>query len=283
MRHSWLIPLAALALAACQPRTPTPPQGPGAKTAEGPPASAVNAPPAPTVQPAQSASCPPVKQSCPPVATSRHAHRAVRTHRAQAGVRHAAASQGAARVERRYAGRSAVDVPPYGGYRYEDMEDRRVERRYEGGYRYGDTETARRAHENRMAQGAERAPYEPPPTMDRQDQGYAEPSQGRDERYSDGYAERSERRADVAPPPALRPDQPRQSEGYVERRSETLDRSADGGSLRRYEDRTYEESSRTTYSGSPRRRCCVAAYHGPAAGRDPNGFLTWPGKVPAIP
>ncbi|HEY9219021.1 MAG TPA: hypothetical protein VIO94_13295, partial [Phenylobacterium sp.] len=62
-------------------------------------------------------------------------------------------------------------------------------------------------------------------------------------------------------------------ERYVERRSDNV------GGVRRYEERSVETHS--SFQETPQVGVAVGYY--PVAGRDVNGFLTWPGKVPAIP
>lgn len=173
MRNSWLIPLAALTLAACQAREPQAPGRPGDQAAA-PPAATAPVPP-PALEAPQAAgpgccACPPAKveAACPPAAK--------------------------APVRRARAPRRAVRPAPQQVARLEQDE-------------------------------------------------------GRYERY----------------------------ERYSERTG-----ADDGGGVRVFEDRSYEESSRSREGylddGAD---CCAAS--AAAAGRDANGFLNWPGKVPAIP
>jgi hypothetical protein len=70
-------------------------------------------------------------------------------------------------------------------------------------------------------------------------------------------------------------EEPRSSSGYRERRT-------DERRILRYEERRSESSaSHEEHSWSSQGGCCQGG--GEAAGFDANGFLTWPGKVPARP
>ncbi|HEX2558818.1 hypothetical protein [Phenylobacterium sp.] len=303
MRISWLIPLAALALAGCQAREPQAPGRPGGQAAA-PPAATAPVPP-PTLEPApQTAAglaCPPAKvqAACPPAAKASARRQKART------VRHtgAVAQRVVQRRDRGGYERRPVVVPPGGGYRYEDLEDREIERRYaerryegerygrreghetDGGYRHEDH---RHPEDGYLDVRPYRKPLPPPPRHDEERFADRE-SYRREDRYSGGHVER---RGGYAQGGYER------HEGYGERRPhkpeirrEHREARLHGG-VRRYEERSYEESSsfRESYreSGSSHG---VIARGGPccvrpgleAAGRDANGFLTWPGKVPAIP
>lgn len=174
MRISWLIPLVALTLAACQAREPQAPGRP-ADQAAAPPAATAPVPP-PTLEPAPRTAAAPGCCACPPARTE------------------AACPPAKAKVHRAHA-------------------PRRV-----------------------------RAPSPPPQRVAR-----LERDEGGYERY-ERYSERT---------------------------------GAEGG-VRLFEDRSYEETSRSSEryfdDGAD---CCAASAE--AAGRDANGFLNWPGKVPAIP
>lgn len=266
MRTSWLIPLAALVLAACQAREPQAPGRPG-ETAAPPPAATAPVPPPPALEPAPrtaaAPACPPAsaQPACPTVRKA-----PVRRVRAVQPARPAAAQ----RPQRQVYARRELDIPPHGGYRYQDLEDREVERRY-AERRY---DAERYGHRGRFD---DRRPEPRPYAHEAEPRPYHRDHR-HDDRYSGGgqaYGEYERR------------------EGYAERRplppvvrhEHREARLHDG--VRRYEQRSYEERSsfRESYredGGTPGDPCCVAR-PAEAAGRDANGFLTWPGKVPAIP
>lgn len=144
--------------------------------------------------------------------------------------------------------RPAVREPDHGyrDYSYSEREDGwRDHRRYE-----------RDDYEDRRARHA-------PPPREPEDRYGPEGSQRREggSAYSERYSSREDEARRVPPPPA--------GYGYRERRA------YEG----RYEERSESESSYEFRSASQGRPCC----HSEAAGFDANGFLTWPGKVPARP
>ena len=283
MRISWLIPLAALALASCQAREPQAPGRPGEQAAA-PPAATAPVPPPPSLEPAprtagpECCACPPAKAqaACPPVRRAR----AVRHARPPVPAQKIAQQRVRDREVRR-----DVDIPPYGGYRYQDLGDREIERRY-AERRYDADRYGRRDERETHA-------YREPPPPPGYDDGRFEHHEGygREDRYGGGrlerQRERDHRRGDYG-----HDERHEHHESYVERRGPEIRREAriDGG-VRRYEERSYEESSRFRESyresggghleGGHPGPCCARPAE--AAGRDANGFLTWPGKAPAIP
>lgn len=281
MRINWLIPLAALALTSCQAREPQAPGRPGSQAAA-PPAATAPVPPPPTLEPAprtaSAPACPPAtaQPACPP--TTKAATRKVR-----APARPAARPQAVA-DRRERAVRREVDIPPYGGYRYEDLEDREIARRYaERRYQADRRYDHREADRDRESYRAE----PPPPPLaqqERYDRHGRHETYGREDRYGGARMEdRREHHDGHARGGYAR------RETYVERRP----LAPVHGGVRRYEDRSYEETARyrESYreSGASWREevrgqgpCCLAP-SAEAAGRDANGLLTWPGKVPAIP
>src|SRR5690606_26957839 len=114
--------LAALALASCQAREPQAPGRPGSDAPAAPSATAPTPPP-PALEPAPltaaAPACPPAAAQpvCPPAA--RPAARKVRVAR-KAGARPRQA------VQRRQVVSREVDIPPYGGYRYDELQDREI-------------------------------------------------------------------------------------------------------------------------------------------------------------
>lgn len=285
MRISWLIPLAALALASCQAREPQAPGRPGDQAAA-PPAATTPVPPPPTLEPAPRTASGPDCCACPP-ANAQAACPPARRARAVRRARPAAQPQRIAqRRERGGEARRDVDIPPYGGYRYQDLEDREIERRY--AERRYDAERYGR-HEEREADAYREPP--PPPAYEDDDRPRRHQEYRQEDRYSGGRLERRRESEDHHEGYA-HGGRYEHSEGYVERRAPEIRREAQAhGGVRRYEERSYEESSRFRESyresggGSLERGrvgpCCARPAE--AAGRDANGFLTWPGKVPAIP
>ena len=249
MRIRYLLPLlAALALAGCNPQ----PQ------AKGPSPKATAAiPPAPSAEPsASAANCPPQpKLVCPPAGagkrkgaqtvsahrTGRHAHGRRYAHQ---GRRHAPSA--------RYAAVDHSDLvggPP-------------TYRRYSGPQGWEESREAYaedRAHEDHM--------------MRHRHHGWRD--QEPEERY--GREDRAYPRPPPPPPPPPPPEVRRY--GYSEHSAESERRERSRyWSQRSYESSSYSESRRS--SESVRRDCPCGPSTG-AAGFDGDGYLTWPGKVPA--
>jgi hypothetical protein len=305
---------AAAALAACNPQS----TDKGAARAPIPPAQSTG--PSAAAEPAcpPVPACPPAKASKARSGKVKAAwaasHRRAVVHRAVAQPRHRTyrryeALAGGPPSHREYA---RVPQDDYGyedgaatTYRYgpayppawRPEEREGIWRRYEAPpepYRY------HREEQRRGAEVYERAlppPPPPPPPVDRYGPDRSSRYEGGSS-YSERYSSRDHDEARRPPPPVDRYSE-RRADGYEARRGyddraesyrerRTYDdreeaykeRRAYEGRSSRYEARreesssTYESESRT--SAGP---CCRSE----AAGFDANGFLTWPGKVPARP
>ncbi|MFN3521235.1 MAG: hypothetical protein ACK4YQ_03225 [Phenylobacterium sp.] len=280
MRFRLLIPIAAaLALSACN-EAPTPkPSLPSKVTA--PIAAAPAA--APAALPAQPAAvCPPQPQPvCPPVAT-KTAHKAkpavVRRKTSKAHRRTTAKTE---RHYRRYEGGAQVR-----GHEYAEREESWSHRDRHRHHREGQPPQADRYayapadHYHAYGQSGAVTHFAQPYERaygHRQDDRYSAggrsyESYERSESYS--YSEDARGGRAYADRESYRSDGGRYAaHGYAESDAQSSrsswrysERAEDSGSWRRTE----------VVSGG----CCIG---GEAAGRDPDGFLTWPGKVPAAP
>jgi hypothetical protein len=294
MRLSALIPFAAaaLALSACgeQP-TPKPPLPTNAVTTPiAPPPAPATAAPAPAV-----AACPPAPQPvCPPAATVQKAKAS-----AQPARRHKAKPQ-------QHARRSG------GSHHYERYRDEHHRRDYARGHE-------RREHHDRWRGGGREHRYvEPAPADDRYAYGdahihawgqdgavarYAAPPYGEARRYEDRYSGGSHRSSGYESYERSESYAYGDADGhrYYERREPQDDRRHGGSTYRgesphaysehagrdhygssryseRYSERSYDSGWRTeAVSSHP--GCCASRQE--AAGRDHQGYLTWPGKTPA--
>ncbi|WP_374575265.1 hypothetical protein [Phenylobacterium sp.] len=305
MRFRLLIPFAAvLALGACGEKTTPKPPLPTAVTAPIAPAAPGAETPATTTAAAPVAACPPQpKPVCPPAPAvhkvSLKAKPAVRHKVHRKAVRHKVTHGAVARVEpglypyKRYHGETrkyGYDEryhehrgypPPPAEDRYADREadhyhaygqSGAVEHFADRGERYGYRQDDRRQDDRYSSGGRSYERYERHDSYGASDDAAARAyAEGRAEGYREGARDHAGAASSYSS----------SSSSYSER-SYSSGSSSSGSSSSSYSER-YEDgaSYRRGEAGAPD-GCCQRVSTG-AAGRDPNGFLTWPGKVPAAP
>jgi hypothetical protein len=297
---------AAAALAACNPQS----TDRNAARAPIPPAQSTG--PSAAAEPA----CPPVP-ACPPAKAAKARSGKVRAASHRRAVVHRAVAQPRHRTYRRY--EALAGGPPshreYARVRQDDYgydDGAATTYRYGPAYppawrpeeregtwrRYEAPPEPYRYHREEQRRGAEvyERPLPPPPPVDRY-------GPDRSSRYEGGssYSERYSSRDhdDVRRPPPVERYSERRADGYEARRGYD-DRAESYRERRTYDDReeaskerrayegrssryeAHREESSSTYESESRTSsgpCCRSE----AAGFDANGFLTWPGKVPARP
>lgn len=167
--------------------------------------------------------------------------------------------------ERRYDDRRDSGVRVYGGPSFHERDEVYSDRRYQDGHAYRGQAQERRYERAAPADDGQwyedgRRRYAPPPPVRYRDETPRLPTP---DRYSGGHSYHHQESGRTAG--GVYGERSR-SESYSE--SETHRSYSSGGAV-------YESRS------SVRGPCCVASPG--AAGLDGNGFLTWPGKVPARP